>query len=87
MISTSFMTTGALDPSALTRPTWTAEPMVMDETLDFKSLYPYDSYNNFDSNAMLLDPCVINPAAPMMSDWNDASDLDFSNFINNPVGA
>jgi len=61
--------------------------MVMDDTLDFKSMYPYDGFNNFDSNAMMLDPCVMNPAGPMMPDWNDPNDLDFSNFINNPVGA
>lgn len=63
--------------------------MMMDEPLDFnnKTMYTFDSFNNFDSNAMMLDPCVINPAGPMMPDWNDANDLDFSNFIQNPVGA
>ncbi|KAF2008231.1 hypothetical protein P154DRAFT_569046 [Amniculicola lignicola CBS 123094] len=57
----------------------------MDEPLDFggKSMYTFDNFNNFDSNAMILDPCGINSAGPMMSDWNDP-ELDFSNFINNP---
>jgi len=82
--------TGALDPAALSRPAWTNESMMMmDEPMDFsnKAMYTYDTFNNFESNAMMLDPLVINPAGPMMPDWNDASDLDFSNFIHNPVGA
>ncbi|KAF2470280.1 uncharacterized protein BDR25DRAFT_303827 [Lindgomyces ingoldianus] len=89
LVSSAFMNTGALDPSALTRSAWTAEAMIMDEPMDFgnKSMYTFDTFNNFDTSSMILDPCVINPAGPMMSDWNDANDLDFSNFINNPVGA
>ncbi|KAF2263527.1 hypothetical protein CC78DRAFT_465529 [Lojkania enalia] len=89
MVSSTFMNTGALDPSALTRPAWTSEPMMMDESLDFNSkpIYTFDTFNNFDSSTMMLDPCVMNPAGPMMPDWNDSNDLDFSNFINNPVGA
>lgn len=59
---------------------------MMDEPMDFgnKAMYAYDAYSNFDSSAMMLDPLV---AGPMMSEWNDGTDLDFSNFINNPVGA
>ncbi|KAF2660668.1 C6 transcription factor-like protein [Lophiostoma macrostomum CBS 122681] len=89
MVSSTFMNTGALDPSALTRPAWSTEPMMMDEPMDFstKSMYTFDSFTNFDSNAMMLDPCVISPANPMMPDWNDPNDLDFSSFIHNPVGA
>jgi hypothetical protein len=85
----TYMNTGALDPSALSRSAWSGESMMMDEPMDFsnKGLYTYDTFNNFDSNAMMLDPLVINPAGPMMPDWNDTNDLDFSNFINNPVGA
>ena len=80
---------GGLDPSALSRQVWAGEPMMMDEPMDFgnKAMYTYDTFNNFDSSTMMLDPLVINPAGPMMSDWNDTNDLDFSNFINNPVGA
>ncbi|KAF2793690.1 hypothetical protein K505DRAFT_325306 [Melanomma pulvis-pyrius CBS 109.77] len=83
-----YMNAGALDPSALSRSAWSGE-MMMDEPMDFsnKGLYTYDTFNNFDSNAMMLDPLVINPSGPMMPDWNDTNDLDFSNFINNPVGA
>lgn len=90
MVSSTFMNTGALEPSALTRSAWTAEPMMMDEPLDFnaKSIYSFDStFSEFDSNTMMMDPCVINPAGAMMPDWNDPSDLDFSSFINNQVGA
>ena len=80
---------GGLDPSALSWQVWTGEAMMMDEPMDFgnKAMYTYDTFNNFDSNMMMLDPLVINPAGPMMSDWDDTNDLDFSNFINNPVGA
>lgn len=83
------MNTGALDPSALSRAAWSDEAMMMDEQMDFsnKAMYTYDTFNNFDANAMMLDPLVINPSGPMMPDWNDNSDLDFSNFIQNSVGA
>jgi hypothetical protein len=88
MVSPTFMT-GGLDPSALSRQAWTSEPMTMDEPLDFntKPMYTFDTFNNFDSNAMILDQMVINPSGPMMPDWNDPNDLDFSSFIQNPVGA
>ncbi|KAF2704192.1 hypothetical protein K504DRAFT_390800 [Pleomassaria siparia CBS 279.74] len=80
----TYMSAGALDPSNLSR--WSGETMMMDEPMDFgnKAMYAYDAYSNFDSSAMMLDPLV---AGPMMSEWNDGTDLDFSNFINNPVGA
>lgn len=89
MVSSTFMNTGALDPSQLSRPAWTAEPMMMDDPVDFngKSMYAFDTFSNFDSNTMILDPLVINPAGPMMPDWNDPGDLDFSSFIQNPIGA
>lgn len=86
MVSTTFMNTGALDPSALSRSNWQADSMMMDETLDFsKPMYPFDTYGNFDQNAMMLDPIVVND--PALPDWNTNSDLDFNNFINNQVGA
>jgi len=95
---TGFLHSGAMDPAALTRPAWPTDAMVtttmmMDEPMDLtsKSMYNFDVFNNshsqFDSNVMIFDPCVINPAGPMMPDWNDPNDLDFSTFINNPVGA
>lgn len=84
MVSTTFMNTGALDPSALSRSSWTPDSMMMEETIDFsRPMYGFDTYGNFDQNAMMLDPIVVND--PVMSDWNSASDLDFNNFINNPV--
>jgi hypothetical protein len=86
MVSTTFMNTGALDPTALSRPTWQSEPMVMDEPLDFsRPMYGFDTYGNFEPNSMMLDPIVVND--PTMSDWNNANELDFSTFIHNPVGA
>ena len=89
MVSTNFMNGGALDPSALSRQPWTTEPMMMDDSLDFgaKPMYAFETFSNFDSNAMLLDPYVINPHGPALQDWNDPTDLDFSNFIQNSVGA
>ncbi|KAF2731083.1 hypothetical protein EJ04DRAFT_536867 [Polyplosphaeria fusca] len=89
MVSPTFMNTGALDPSQLSRSAWTAEPMMMDEPMDFsgKPMYTFDTFSNFDSNTMMVDPIVINPSGPMMPDWTDPSDLDFSSFINNQVSA
>ncbi|KAF2175621.1 hypothetical protein K469DRAFT_723904 [Zopfia rhizophila CBS 207.26] len=81
LVSQTFMHTGALDPSALTRSAWPGEPMMMDDTMDYKFMSSFDSFNNLDPGAMILDPCVINPAGPMMPDWNDPSDLDFNSFI------
>jgi hypothetical protein len=84
MVSPTYMNSGALDPSALSRSNWTPDSMMMDETIDFsKPMYGFDNYGNFDQNTMMLDPIVVND--PAMPDWNSGSDLDFSNFINNPV--
>jgi len=59
---------------------------MMDESIDFgKPMYPFDAYGNFDQNAMLLDPIVVND--PAMSEWTTPNDLDFSNFIHNQVNA
>lgn len=86
MVSSTFMNTGALDPSALSRSAWTDNTMMMDEPLDFsKPMYGFDNFGNFDQTAMMVDPIVVNPD-PMMPDWNNANDLDFNNFIHNPVG-
>lgn len=62
--------------------------MMMDEPLDFntKPMYTFDTFSDFDSHTMMLDPCVINPAGAIMPDWPEP-DLDFNNFINNPVNA
>lgn len=88
MVSTTFLNTGEMDPSTSTRPAWPTDAMMMDEPIDFsKSMYAFDTFNSFDSNAMMLDPCVINTGGSLMPDWNDPNDLDFSTFINNPVGA
>lgn len=83
MIMPDFMDTGALDPSSLSRTNWAPNPMMMEDSLDFsKTMYSFDAYGNFDQNAMLLDPIVVND--PTMPDWN-STDLDFNNFINNQV--
>jgi hypothetical protein len=34
-----------------------------------------------------VDTIAINPNDPMMSDWSNPGELDFSSFIQNPVGA
>jgi len=87
MVSTTFMNTGALDPSALSRTTWLSDTMMMDEPVDFsKPMYGYDSFSAYDQS-MMVDTIAINPNDPMMPDWNSPSDLDFSSFIQNPVGA
>jgi len=89
MVSPTYLNTGALDPSSLTRLEWVSKPMIMDEPMDFgnKTMFSFDSFSQFDTNSMNFDPMVLNPVGPMMSDWNDANDLDFNNFINNQVGA
>ncbi|CAI6339066.1 unnamed protein product [Periconia digitata] len=84
MMMPDFMDTGALDPSSLSRTNWTSNSMMMEESLDFsKPMYGFDTYGNFDQNAMLLDPIVVND--PAMPDWNNNADVDFNNFINNQV--
>jgi hypothetical protein len=87
MVSSTFMNTGALDPSALSRTAWMNDAIMMDEPVDFsKPMYGYDSFGY--DQTMMLDTIAINPNDPMMPDWNSTSDLDFSNFIQqHPVGA
>ncbi|KAH6637698.1 C6 transcription factor-like protein [Boeremia exigua] len=87
MVSSTFMQTGALDPSALSR-AWMTDSMMMDEPMDFsKSLSGFDNFNNSFDQIMMGDPIYLNPNDPMMPDWNNTTDLDFNNFIQNPVGA
>lgn len=89
MVSPTFVNSGALDPSQLSRQAWTPDAMMMDEPLDFsnKSIYTFDAFNNYESNAMILDPNVIGSSNPMMPDWNDPNDLDFNSFIHNQITA
>lgn len=87
MVSSTFMQTGALDPSALSR-AWMNDSMIMDEPIDFsKSLSGFDNFNNNFDQVMMVDPIYMDPNDPMMPDWNNTNDLDFNNFIQNPVGA
>lgn len=88
MISPTFMTSGVLDPSALSRPAWVNDTMMMDEPLDFstKPMYGFDNFSTYDQS-MMIDPMALNPNDPMMPDWNNPNDLDFNTFIHNPVGA
>jgi hypothetical protein len=83
IVTSNFMNNGALDPSALTRSAWPAEPMIVDESLDYnsKAMYTYDPFSNYDSNAMMLDPCIMNPTNPMLPQWNDPGEFDISSFI------
>jgi len=86
MVSSTFMNTGALDPSALSRTSWASDSMMMDDAIDFsKPMYSFDDFGAFDPN-MLVDPIAINQGDPMMPDWNGGADLDFSSFIQNPTG-
>lgn len=83
-MSTAFLSTGGLDPSALSHSTWTPDSMIMEDTIDFsKPMYGFDTFGNFEQNAMMLDPIVVND--PAMPDWSAPSDLDFNSFINNQV--
>lgn len=86
MVSPTFMTSGALDPSALSRPAWVNDTMMVDEPLDFKPMYGFDNFSTYDQN-MMIDPMALNPNDPMMPDWNSPNDLDFNTFLQNPVGA
>ena len=87
MVSSTFMNAGALDPSALSRTAWMNDSMMMDEPVDFsKPMYQFDNFAGYDQN-MMMDTIAINPNDPMMPDWNSNTDLDFSSFIQNPVGA
>lgn len=87
MVSSAFMQTGALDPSNLSR-AWMHDSMMMEEPVDFsKTLSSFDNFNNNFDQVMMVDPIYTDPNDPMMPDWNNTTDLDFNNFINNPVGA
>lgn len=87
MVSSTFMNTGALDPSSLSRGGWMNDSMMMDEPVDFsKPMYNFDNFASFDPN-MMVDSIAINPSDPMMPDWNGNSELDFNTFIQNPIGA
>jgi hypothetical protein len=86
MASSTFMNPGAMDPSAISRSTWLNDSMMMDEPVDFsKPMYGFDNFGAYDQN-MMVDTIAINPNDPMMPDWS-TGELDFSNFIQNPVGA
>jgi hypothetical protein len=81
------MHTGGLDPSSLSRAAWMNDSMMMEEPVDFsKPMYGFDNFSTYDQ-VMMVDPISMDPNDPMMPDWNSTGDLDFSNFIQNPVGA
>lgn len=81
------MPTGALDPSALSR-AWMNDSMMMEEPMDFsKPMNAFENFNTSYDQIMMVDPIYMNPNDPMMPDWNNTNDLDFNNFIQNPVGA
>jgi hypothetical protein len=87
MVSPTAMNSGALDPSTLSQAPWMNDTMMMDEPIDFgKPMYGFDSFAGYDPN-MMMDTIALNPNDPMMPDWNNNADLDFSSFIQNPVGA
>ena len=87
MVSSTFMNTGALDPSALSR-AWLNDSTMIEEPMDFsKPMSGFDNFNNNFDQVMMVDPIFMDPNDPMMPDWNNTTDLDFSNFIQNPVGA
>jgi hypothetical protein len=85
MVSPTFMNSGALDPSTLSQTAWMNDSMMMDEPVDFtKAMYGFDNFAGYDPS-MMMD--AINPTDPMMPDWNNNTDLDFTSFIQNPIGA
>lgn len=87
MASSTFAQTGALDPSTLSR-AWMNDSMMMDDQIDFsKSMSGFDNFNNNFDQVMMVDPIFMDPNDPMMPDWNNTTDLDFNNFIQNSVGA
>jgi hypothetical protein len=87
VVTSNYLGTSALDPSALSRTTWINDSMMMDEPMDFsKSMYGFDNFSSYDQ-MMMVDPMSMNPNDPMMPDWNNTNDLDFASFIQNPVGA
>lgn len=55
--------------------------------MDFsKPMNGFDNFSTYDQ-IMMVDPIFMDPNDPMMPDWNNTNDLDFSTFIQNPVGA
>lgn len=87
MASSTFLATGAMDPSALSRTAWMNDSMMMEEPVDFsKPMYGFDNFGAYDQN-MMVDTIAMNSNDPMMPDWSNTGDLDFSSFIQNPVGA
>jgi hypothetical protein len=85
IISSDFLNSGALDPSALSRTAWLNDSLMLDEPMDFgKPMYGFDNFAAYDQN--MMDTIAVNPNDPMMPDWNSNTDLDFSSFIQNPVG-
>jgi hypothetical protein len=85
IISSDFPNSGALDPSALSRTAWLNDSLMLDEPMDFgKPMYGFNNFAAYDQN--MMDTIAINPNDPMMPDWNSNTDLDFSSFIQNPVG-
>jgi hypothetical protein len=87
MVQAPFMSTTAMDPSTLSRAPWMNDTMMMEDPVDFsKPMYGFDNFGAYDQN-MMVDPISISQSDPMMPDWNIHSDLDFSSFIQNPVGA
>ncbi|EMD96814.1 hypothetical protein COCC4DRAFT_82367 [Bipolaris maydis ATCC 48331] len=86
MASPPFMGSGVMDPSALSRAPWMNDSMMLDDTVDFKPMYGFDSFPAYDQN-MMIESVAISPNDPMMPDWNPHNELDFSSFIQNSVGA
>lgn len=85
VVTSTYLGSSALDPSALSR-TWMNDAM-MDEPMDFgKPIYNFDTFGNYDQ-MMMVDTMSMNPADPMMPDWNNNNDLDFASFLQNSVGA
>lgn len=87
MAPAPYMNTSAMDPSTLSRAPWMNDSIMMDDPVDFsKPMYGFDNFSAYDQN-MMVDPLSMSQSDPMMPDWNIHSDLDFSSFIQNPVGA
>ncbi|KAF2129742.1 hypothetical protein P153DRAFT_366246 [Dothidotthia symphoricarpi CBS 119687] len=82
----TFVNTNTLDPLPLSRATWLNDSIMMDEPIDFsKPMYGFENFNY--DHAAMIEPMAMHPSDPIMPDWNSMTDLDFSNFIQNPVGA
>ena len=86
MVSPTFTTPGALDASSFSRAAWTNDSLMIDEQpVDFsRPIYGFDTFGNLD-HKMMVDPITIND--PMLPDWSPLNELDFNNFIHNPIGA